>query len=65
MMDTSEQEQPDALLAAAALGSLDPADLAALEQVLAMSPTARAELQQLRETVALLPYAAAPVEPPS
>ncbi|MGB9739262.1 MAG: anti-sigma factor [Chloroflexus aggregans] len=65
MMDSSEQEQTDALLAAAALGSLDPADLAALEQVLAMSPTARAELQQLRETVALLPYAAAPAEPPS
>ncbi|WP_298817058.1 anti-sigma factor domain-containing protein [Chloroflexus sp.] len=63
-MHDSDQEREQALLAAAALGSLDPADLAALDQLLTSSPAARAELQQLRETVALLPYAAPPVSPP-
>ncbi len=64
-MHDSDQEHEQALLAAAALGSLDPADLAVLEQMLASSPTARAELQQLRETVAFLPYAVPPVSPPA
>ncbi|MCX7858685.1 MAG: anti-sigma factor [Chloroflexus sp.] len=64
-MHHSDQEHEQSLLAAAALGSLDPSDLLALEQLLASSSTARAELQQLRETVALLPYAAPPATPPA
>lgn len=64
-MHDSDRENEQSLLAAAALGSLDPVDLAALEQLLNTSPTARAELQQLRETVALLPYAATPATPPA
>jgi len=64
-MHDSDTEQEQSLLAAAALGSLDPTDLAALEQVLARSPTARSELDQLREVVALLPYAAPPITPPA
>ncbi|WP_028460193.1 anti-sigma factor domain-containing protein [Chloroflexus sp. Y-396-1] len=64
-MHDSDTEQEQSLLAAAALGSLDPTDLAALEQVLVRSPTARSELDQLREVVALLPYAAPPITPPA
>jgi len=64
-MHDSDTEQEQSLLAAAALGSLDPTDLAALEQVLTRSSTARSELDQLREVVALLPYAAPPVTPPA
>ncbi|MFN3374466.1 MAG: hypothetical protein ACK44M_12975, partial [Chloroflexus sp.] len=64
-MHDYDRENEQSLLAAAALGSLDPADLAALEQLLNTSPTARAELHQLRETVALLPYAVAPATPPA
>ena len=64
-MHDSDTEQEQSLLAAAALGSLDQTDLAALEQVLVRSPTARAELDQLREVVALLPYAAPLITPPA
>ncbi|GIV93320.1 MAG: hypothetical protein KatS3mg056_2029 [Chloroflexus sp.] len=64
-MHDSDREHEQSLLAAAALGSLDPADMAAFEQVLASSPTARSEFEQLREVVALLPYAAPPVTPPA
>jgi hypothetical protein len=64
-MHDSNTEHEQSLLAAAALGSLDPTDLAALEQVLTRSSTARSELDQLREVVALLPYAAPPVTPPA
>ncbi|ABY36922.1 MAG TPA: anti-sigma factor [Chloroflexus aurantiacus] len=63
-MHDSDREHEQSLLAAAALGSLDPTDLAAFEQVLASSPAARSEFEQLREVVALLPYAAPPVTPP-
>ncbi len=64
-MHESDQAHEQSLLAAAALGALDPSDLPALEHLLATSPTARAELQQLREIVAMLPYAAAPAIPPA
>jgi len=64
-MHDSNTEHEQSLLAAAALGSLDPTDLAALEQVLTRSSTARSELDQLREVVALLPYATPPVTPPA
>jgi anti-sigma-K factor RskA len=57
-------EQSDDLLGAYALGALDQADRAAVEALLAASPEHQEELRQLRETVALLPYAAEPTTPP-
>jgi anti-sigma-K factor RskA len=51
-------------LAAYALGALDVEDMIAVERHLADSPAARAELDQLRQVVGMLPYAAPPVEPP-
>jgi anti-sigma factor RsiW len=63
-MHTDTSDTPDTQLEAYALGALDPADRAAVEQALAESPERRAELRRLREVVALLPYAVAPADPP-
>jgi anti-sigma-K factor RskA len=59
-----QTSDPDSQLEAYALGALDDADRIAVEQQLAQSPSQRAELRRLREVVAILPYAAAPAEPP-
>lgn len=53
------------LLAAYALGALDADEVMQVEAYLAQSAEARAELKALSEVVALLPYAAQPVEPPA
>jgi anti-sigma-K factor RskA len=62
----SPQQNPnaDSQLEAYALGALDPEDRAELEMQLAVSPEQYEELRQLREVVALLPYAAEPITPP-
>jgi anti-sigma-K factor RskA len=62
-MDTEEQ-QIAGQLAAYALGALDIDEMAFIERALADAPERRDELNQLREVVALLPYAAAPANPP-
>ncbi len=63
-MDTEEQQQTDGQLAAYALGALDLDEMAFVERSLNESPDRREELNQLREVVALLPYAVAPATPP-
>jgi anti-sigma-K factor RskA len=63
-MNTNDHEHAAAQLGAYALGALDPADRRAVEDLLASSPDHQAELRQLREVVALLPFAAPPAEPP-
>jgi anti-sigma-K factor RskA len=62
-MDTEDQ-QTSGQLAAYALGALDIDEMAFVERALRESPDHREELNQLREVVALLPYAAAPADPP-
>lgn len=63
-MSTHEQHPAEPEVAAYALGALDLEDRAAVEALLASSPQYQDELRQLREVVALLPYAAPPVSPP-
>lgn len=63
-MNPHDPEQTDNQLGAYALGALDPEDRDAVDALLAASPAQREELHQLREVVALLPYAAQPVDPP-
>jgi anti-sigma-K factor RskA len=63
-MNAQEQQEIDNQLGAYALGALDPEDRFAADALLATSPASREELRQLREVVALLPYAAPAVEPP-
>ncbi len=53
------------MLSAYALGALDADETHQVEAYLETSAEGRAELQELREIVALLPYAAEPVEPPA
>jgi anti-sigma-K factor RskA len=53
------------LLAAYALGTLDADEVMQVEANLANNPEARAELKALSEIVAMLPYAAQPIEPPA
>jgi anti-sigma factor RsiW len=62
-METEEQ-QTAGQLAAYALGALDIDEMAFVERALADTPEHQEELNQLREVVALLPYAAAPTQPP-
>lgn len=63
--DEEQSQETHTLLAAYALGALDAAEVAQVEAYLATTPESHAELQELREAVALLPYAAEPIEPPS
>lgn len=63
-MDSHYNPAADSQLEAYALGALDSEDRAEVEAQLAASPEQREELRQLREIVALLPFAAAPVAPP-
>lgn len=63
-MNANDHDYAESQLAAYALGALDPADRQAVEELLAASPPHQEELRQLREVVALLPYAAPPAEPP-
>jgi anti-sigma-K factor RskA len=63
-MDT-EEKQIAGQLAAYALGALDLDEMAFVDQALSEAPEHREELQQLREVVALLPYAAQPASPPA
>lgn len=62
-MDTEEQHI-SGQLAAYALGALDIDELAFVEQALQAAPERREEFNQLRDVVALLPYAAPPLSPP-
>lgn len=64
-MNTPEQDNIDNQLAAYALGALDIEDLGDVEHAVKTSPARQEELRQLREVVALLPYAAPPAEPPA
>lgn len=63
-MNPHDLTQDDSQLGAYALGALDPEDRAAVEANLAASPAHQEELRQLREVVALLPYAVQPIAPP-
>lgn len=63
-MTPNDPQSAEQQVAAYALGTLDPEDRAAVEALLAASPEQQEELRQLREVVALLPYAAQPTSPP-
>ena len=63
-MIPNDPQSAEQQVAAYALGTLDPEDRAAVEALLAASPEQQEELRQLREVVALLPYAAQPASPP-
>ena len=63
-MTPNDPQSAEQQVAAYALGTLDPEDRAAVEALLAASPEQQEELRQLREVVALLPYAAQPASPP-
>lgn len=58
------EHEAESQLAAYALGALDGEDRHAVESLLAESPTHREELRQLREVVAMLPFAVPAAEPP-
>lgn len=60
----NNNDETESQIEAYALGALDVAELGILEQQLAASPERYEELRQLREVVALLPYAATPRTPP-
>jgi anti-sigma-K factor RskA len=64
-MHTNDSEYDAPQLEAYALGALDAEARLAVEELLARSDEHRLELQQLREVVALLPFAAAPAAPPA
>jgi anti-sigma-K factor RskA len=63
-MSRQDHHNADSQLGAYALGALDLEELASVQAELTASPARQEELRQLREIVALLPYAAQPVEPP-
>ncbi|HMQ31143.1 MAG TPA: anti-sigma factor [Chloroflexaceae bacterium] len=63
-MNANDQNYVESQLAAYALGALDAEDQQGIEALLARSPAHQEELRQLREVVALLPYAAPPAAPP-
>jgi anti-sigma-K factor RskA len=63
-MNANEQIDAESQLAAYALGALDASDRQEVEELLARSPAHQEELRQLREVVAMLPFAAAPAAPP-
>ncbi len=63
-MNSHDHDPAESQLGAYALGALDLEDRPALEALLSQSPEHQEELRQLREIVALLPYAAPPATPP-
>lgn len=63
-MNSHAHDPAESQLGAYALGALDLEDRPALEALLSQSPEHQEELRQLREVVALLPYAAPPATPP-
>jgi anti-sigma-K factor RskA len=63
-MNANDHDHAADQLGAYALGALDPADRRSVEDLLTASPDHQAELRQLRDVVALLPFATTPVEPP-
>lgn len=63
-MNSHDHDPAESQLGAYALGALDLEDRPALEALLSQSPAYQEELRQLREIVALLPYAAPPATPP-
>lgn len=65
MQNRDNQANYDDQLAAYALGALDADEVMQVEAELARSAERQAELKALRDVVALLPYAAQPVEPPA
>lgn len=60
-----DPSSPASQIGAYALGALDLEDRLTLEALLERSPELQEELQQLRQVVALLPYAAPSVTPPA
>ncbi|MGB7440343.1 MAG: anti-sigma factor [Coleofasciculaceae cyanobacterium] len=56
MSDTPESYNIQELLAGYVLGDLDEAELAWLNQQLAVNPQLEAEIRQIQETLALMPY---------
>ncbi|MCG8351486.1 MAG: anti-sigma factor [Chloroflexales bacterium] len=62
-MNLHNHHPTDDLLAAYALGALDADEAMRVETTLANNPEAQAELKALSEIVAMLPYAAQPIEP--
>ncbi|NTU80177.1 MAG: anti-sigma factor [Chloroflexales bacterium] len=64
-MNTNDQNLAESQLAAYALGALDAEDRKYVEELIATSPAHQEELRQLREVIALLPYAAPAAEPPA
>jgi anti-sigma factor RsiW len=63
-MNANDQSYAESQLPAYALGALDPEDTRLVEELIASSPSYQDELRQLREVVALLPYAAPSAAPP-
>jgi anti-sigma-K factor RskA len=63
-MNANDHDYTEGQLGAYALGALDSEDRQRVEDLLAASPAHQEELRQLRETVALLPFAATPADPP-
>lgn len=63
-MNANDQDYAESQLAAFALGALDAADRRGVEELIARSPAHQEELRQLREVVAMLPYAAPAADPP-
>lgn len=64
-MNSQNEQLTDNQLAAYALGALDADEVLQVEQQLRASEDSRAELEELRDVVALLPYAVQPFDPPA
>lgn len=63
-MSNQPEYHIDEQLAAYALGALDADEALQVEEYLRSSQAIQAELQELRDTVGMLPYAAQPIDPP-
>lgn len=65
MVDPVSPNHIQELLAGYALGDLSPEEAEQLRQLLAHHPEIEAEMQQLQEVLAAMPYALPPTEPPA
>lgn len=65
MVDPVSPNHIQELLAGYALGDLSPEEAEQLRQLLANHPEIEAEMQQLQEVLAAMPYALPPTEPPT